>query len=679
MLGMIINSVSISVFTNGGEFFTHIPFDKGLNIVRAENSSGKSTGINAIAYGLGLESILGPGRRRPFPKSLYDVIYDNKMDENPYNVISSKVVLSITNSSGIIASLSRDVKGDSDKVIVESTFHSGEYFLGATGVAGVGASMSEKGFHFWLARFIGWELPTVTSFDGKDVRLYLECIFPLFFIEQKRGWSEIQANTPSNYGIKNVKRSALEFCLAVDDFEHDRKVAVLKNKVQQAELEWISFKNNVEGVADYNSVRVDPPRNIEEYGTEDKIRFFYPENNSQISVHQQLVSVQKLIRSLSDNVIGFNPVSDKLNDQVVVIGNIQRKYEEVYEKIETNLISISDLEKKLVTLNGDLNQYQQLRKLRNVGGKIDSDLGLEKCPICENDLYDTLGKSSLKRLPMTLDENIVFLRNQVDFFSAMKDQINIEVSRLKSEARILVKSLKTENEKLQFLRDDFESVNGDLLSVLREKISAELLLKQVSKLKEVEDEMNAQAERIWSSWSNAKNSLALVESDVNQAYKKFIISQLERLIRENLLAFKFKESAIDSVSISHQTLRPEQEGYDIVAETSASDYIRIIWSFTLGLLQLAGGDRKGDDESLKKFIDIQCKHSGFIVFDEPRQHEASKLSFTNLIKKAGESISFGGQVIFATSLESQELIAACDGVQVNLKSFDDYILQLRAK
>ncbi|MDR7088593.1 hypothetical protein [Cellvibrio fibrivorans] len=679
MLGMIINSVSVSVSTNGGEFFTHIPFEKGLNIVRAENSSGKSTSINAIAYGLGLESILGPGRRRPFPKSLYDVIYDNKKDENPYDVISSKVVIGITNNSGITAYLSRDVKGDSDKVIVESAFSSGEYFLGTTGVAGVGASMSEKGFHFWLAKFIGWELPTVTSFDGKDVKLYLECIFPLFFIEQKRGWSEIQANTPSNYGIKNVKRSALEFCLAVDDFTYDRKVAVLKNKIQQAELEWISFKNNIEGVADYNSVRVDPPKNIEEFSAEDRVRFFYPENNALISVHQQLVSVQKLIRDLSGNVAGLHPVSDKLNEQVAVIGSLQRKYEEIYEKIETNYISNSDVEKKLATLSGDLNQYQQLRKLRNVGGSIDSDLGLEKCPICESELYDTLGKSSLKRMPMTLDENIVFLRNQVDFFSAMKDQINIEISRLKGEADILIKRLKTENEKLQFLRNDYESVNGDLLSILREKISAELLLKQVSKLKETEDEINAQAERILSAWSNAKNSLALVESDVNQVYKNFIIAQLERLIRENLLAFKFKESAIDSVSISHQTLRPEQEGYDIVAETSASDYIRIIWSFTLGLLQLAGGDRQGDDESLKKFIGIQCKHSGFVVFDEPRQHEASKLSFTNLIKKASESISYGGQVIFATSLDNQELIEACNGVQVNLKSFDDYVLQLRTK
>jgi len=30
-------------------------------------------------------------------------------------------------------------------------------------------------------------------------------------------------------------------------------------------------------------------------------------------------------------------------------------------------------------------------------------------------------------------------------------------------------------------------------------------------------------------------------------------------------------------------------------------------------------------------------HTGFVVFDEPRQHETSKISFTSLIQKASES------------------------------------------
>ena len=58
MLGLTILNLEIIVNTDGGVFSTKIPFHKGLNIIRAENSSGKSTCINAIAYGLGLEAIL---------------------------------------------------------------------------------------------------------------------------------------------------------------------------------------------------------------------------------------------------------------------------------------------------------------------------------------------------------------------------------------------------------------------------------------------------------------------------------------------------------------------------------------------------------------------------------------------------------------------------------------------
>ena len=80
MLGLRIDNLEISAVTNGGKFSISIPFSEGLNIIRAENSSGKSTCINAIAYGLGLEAILGPSRKRPFPKSLYEEIFDSEAD-----------------------------------------------------------------------------------------------------------------------------------------------------------------------------------------------------------------------------------------------------------------------------------------------------------------------------------------------------------------------------------------------------------------------------------------------------------------------------------------------------------------------------------------------------------------------------------------------------------------------
>ena len=241
MLGLKINSLKISVNTNGGCFSTFIRFSEGLNVIRAENSSGKSTCINAIAYGLGLEAILGPRRKKTFPKSLYKEIFDNKANQNPYFVSSSFVVLTVRNSHGQTAKLRREISGHENKIAVQVNGKEHDYFLGSAGQ--VGSAVSERGFHHWLADFIGWELPNVITYDGNEVKLYLECIFPLFFIEQKRGWSEIQANIPTHYHIKNVKKVAMEFCLAVDSFELEKKVT--RNEEENRKSRIRLGKNNL--------------------------------------------------------------------------------------------------------------------------------------------------------------------------------------------------------------------------------------------------------------------------------------------------------------------------------------------------------------------------------------------------------------------------------------------------
>lgn len=50
MLGLTITNIEISAETNGGIFSACIPLKSGLNVIRANNSSGKSTCVNAIAY-----------------------------------------------------------------------------------------------------------------------------------------------------------------------------------------------------------------------------------------------------------------------------------------------------------------------------------------------------------------------------------------------------------------------------------------------------------------------------------------------------------------------------------------------------------------------------------------------------------------------------------------------------
>ncbi|MDI5838358.1 ATP-binding protein [Shewanella xiamenensis] len=52
---LAISRLKIIAKTIDGDYGVDIPFEKGLFILRLDNSHGKSTCINAIAYALGME------------------------------------------------------------------------------------------------------------------------------------------------------------------------------------------------------------------------------------------------------------------------------------------------------------------------------------------------------------------------------------------------------------------------------------------------------------------------------------------------------------------------------------------------------------------------------------------------------------------------------------------------
>ena len=661
MLGLTINNVKLSASTSKGIFSVSIPLYSGLNVLRAENSSGKSTCVNAIAYGLGLEAILGPKSKRPFPKSLYEVIYDNKEDKNPFFVSSSFVQIEATNNRGETVVTTRDILGDESKIAVMENGVATDYFLGSAGA--VGSAKSERGFHRWLANFIGWDLPSVVTYEGNEVKLYVECIFPLFFIEQKRGWSEIQANIPTSYGIKNVKKSALEFCLGIDSFEYQKKVTRVKKKIEEAEKEWQQLCSMAEGVADFNAVMLNRIPDIKEYKDTSDIEFVYQDGDAKYSVAEKKLALQSKIENLSQEVKLVRPGNEKLNRQHAILRKLRRELEDNLSEIEMLMLSISDIDGKISSLASELDKYRQLRRLKMVGSSIEADLETETCPICESDLYDILGSRSIKREPMTLDQNIDFLKNQMDFYVNVKVRSVESLEGLQSKSKLISARIEKEEVILASLNEDIDDINGATNSLLRERMQADFELKAVRNLESSLADLKEQASRIYASWSSASDSLKKLRKKSINSDRDLVVRELSSLMKDNLAAFNFSSGSLGSISLSDQTLRPEQEGYDIVAETSASDYIRIIWAYTLALLQLAG---KKED----------ILHGGFVVFDEPRQHEASYVSFANLIDKAAEARTYNGQVIFATSLKESELNQACKGKNINVLCFDDYILTL---
>ena len=94
----------------------------------------------------------------------------------------------------------------------------------------VNDTSSDRGFYAWLCKFIGWKLPTVPKTDGGESLLYPSTIFPLLFVEQKRGWTGIQSTLPYYFKIKDVRKRAIEFIMDLGVHELLVKKQKLKMK-----------------------------------------------------------------------------------------------------------------------------------------------------------------------------------------------------------------------------------------------------------------------------------------------------------------------------------------------------------------------------------------------------------------------------------------------------------------
>jgi hypothetical protein len=107
---------------------------------------------------------------------------------------------------------------------------------------------------------------------------------------------------------------------------------------------------------------------------------------------------------------------------------------------------------------------------------------------------------------------------------------------------------------------------------------------------------------------------------------------------------------------------PTNEGFELVAlDFSASDNIRLIWAYLLGLLEVA--------------TSVRTNHPGLVVFDEPRQQAAARVSMEALLRRASVAASDSSQVLFATSEPQDSLEAMLHGIPANVRIFDNKILQ----
>ncbi|PWK09093.1 hypothetical protein [Pantoea ananatis] len=665
-MSLEIISLEIVANTTDGRYGVSIPFSKGLFLLRVENSHGKSTCMNAIAYALGMEKALGVGAAKiPFPPSLTRAL--TTADGKEVKVISSYVLLKIKNHDGNNASLKRNIIGfESDNIVYieevnedDNSMKSGSYFLHREG-----DTDRDMGFYKWLSKFIGWVLPLVPNHSGKDTILYPSVLFPAWYVEQKKGWASIMATIPTQFGIKEAKKRALEFLMALNVNENILKRSALKNSIDEISNHWKLIRRNAELVASKVSAVVtgipeQPESKFDNYKIDlvikegDKIKSLV-ELRTEFSIELNLLETNAL-SNFDDEALQLS-VQRKISSKVDEVHALEQVLQDISDHKSYINYQIISTKKRLENLLDDKKKYEDLKKISDSSVYESTKLLSNECPTCGGQYNDNLLDFSSQENLMTYESSLVFIKEQIKAFDFVLSDCNGQLKFKEAEQRRTeskIATLKSEINKLK--NTDYPSLAMQE-EYLRHKINLENSINDIDDAVRDITDIRLELDSLHKKYKKLTSERRSFPERILSAEDAKKLLHLKNGVVERLKKYNFTSFDSELIGISEDNYLPNREGYDIGFDTSASDGIRIIWGYLISLFSLGQA--------------FNTNHPGIIIFDEPRQQEANKVSFAELLKDAAESTKINGQIIFATSEDESVLVNALDGYEYTIVSFN---------
>jgi hypothetical protein len=598
------------------------------------------------------------------PPLQYAVLSRFQYRDEEIGVDESEVFVELENGSGEVITVQRGIVSPTRKTNLvtvwkgplltrrDSRPEKADYFVRIEG-----AAQRPLGFHSFLAAFLGWQLPMVSRFDGSDVPLYLECIFPLFVIEQKHGWSGIQSRMPTHFRIREMGKRAIEFVMKLDSYAIEAQRLKLREQLNSISARWERITTEIDARAGaYGAVLRNIPRiPISEWPfVPAPVCLVFDGKEWQTVESASARTSERLKELLAAEIPTASEDASRITEalrlaQKELVG-LELAASRASQDNEVEEAQNASIRERIAALGADLQNYQDLKRLRDIGSDLKLSIVVGRCPTCEQEINDVLLPQAAAAPPMSFDENIKFIGGQIAAFSSM----------LADSRRVLAgrrRSLTALQDRLQERRASIRAYRQALTSAdknasagaVRERMVLESNIRNFTSLTEQLEAAVDSLAILASEHSEVSAALELLKSDTSvedesklQALQDSFVSQLEQ--------YGFSSIKPPSLlRISRETFRPMYEGFDLGFNLSASDMIRTIWSYLYGLLEIARAST--------------TNHLGLLVLDEPRQQQADKVSFAEFAKRAAGAKRAGQQVIFLTSEDPETLSSMLNGVE----------------
>ena len=667
---MYIRAFSINVQCGADSFGFRANFSRGLNIIRGSNSSGKSTIVNSLLYSLGMEELVGGRNEMALQYAVRNYVeYEGKK----HFITESNVSIEIENQQGKIATITRAINSDnfSPKLarIVEGPVLT-ENYSGQVSYKFIHDGYSavyEEGFFTYLERFLGLNLPEVYDSSGKKVKLYLQAVFAALAVEQKRGWTDYIANIPF-YSVRDARIKVVEYLLGANVFEQQAKRAELDLESERLNNEWNGLFKKISIEARELGLTVEglPARIVSTLDANSvKANKVVDGNSHSLAVF--INSLRRKYEQLESKNSEFADGSDKK-----VIEDIESKTEEINKLAFNYENALSNMAIHKSTLfnhaqiarqaEDELTRNQVALKLKKYGAELGLETAADACPTCHQHIEDSLSGMNQIGSKMDIATNVRYLESQTKMLAKQESGIVLNIKQSELSVKELGGRLERARSVLMALRAD--ATRGTTISraTLKQQLFIEIEIEKIAGFNEelggLISEFSALADKLK---INQESRSTLTTEHYSEA-DLGKISLFGKMFRANAGAFDYHSAPVSDIEFSFHTLLPylakielreivdtpstkEEKTHSIkegsmAQNSSASDFVRLIWSYILALYQTSSHKT------------VNGNHPGLIIFDEPGQHSMATKSQQALFKMLS---SYPGlQAIVAASFDDSE-------------------------
>lgn len=681
---MKIRALKLRITTAQGEFGFKFEFSRGLTVIRGSNSSGKSTLYNTLIYGLGMEELIGGKGEKVLNYAVKEYFVQG---ERRVTVESSEVLVELENASGRSVTLRRAIRDSVRQSKLMEVFEGAHLTKDAelgtprpTYLFDPGSAQKQEGYFQFLEGFMGYQLPQVPATNGGMTKLYLQTVFAALAVEQKRGWTDYIANIPF-FGIRDARIRVTEFLLGLGVFDRQAKRAALDADSVAIDSDWRKAYDTLRQAAVANGIVIEglssTPVSMFNPAT---VLLVKSDGKTKVSLLDQVSNLRAEHLELEAKAKAYGKASgaEALQELEVASSELQR-LSVLHERATTNLTlqkaSLDELRLLLAEASEDLERNKTALKLRNLGAQMEVEVATDHCPTCHQAVDDTLLLGIVTGPQMDLNTNIDYLDSQRKM---LQNQINGAVGEIRqSEIAVadVAARLAATHDYRNSLRGDVSAGVTESRAIVRRQIQIELELSNLQGF-------NTQATALMITFGEIADRLAANQAERRSLPKEAYsdsdvtrISLFEKNFRGNASSFGYESAEIADIRISLDTLTPilsELELREILraktqtsltADSSASDFVRLIWSYLLALYQTSA--TRG----------FEGQHPGFLLMDEPGQHSMRSASQRALLQLL--ITQRGLQAIVAASFDENESVfkEATSGLEFQLIQWEGKVIQ----